>query len=133
MWSEQAALPPLPPQPKQERETPEESNINNIPTATLHEVQVRGLFRLHPFLSPTGIAAAMTLCPGRIAAIQSPPSRERPQRVRLPRGESTKSLRQMELLALKRLHRATMPFRWPPRNSGGVVLSLLAPSGAERQ
>jgi hypothetical protein len=100
--------------------------------ATLREVRVKGLLHPHSFPSPTGIAAAMALDPGRIAALRLPPPQGRPQRVHLPRDESTRLLRLVELLTLKRHHRAIMPSRWPPRNSGDVIRSLLAPSGAER-
>ena len=123
---------PLPLQLKQERETLEESSISNIPMAMLNEVRVKGLFHLRPFLSPMGIATVVALGPGRIATLRPPPPRERPQRVHLPWGESTRSLHPTEPLALKCPHLVTTPSKRLVRDNEGMGRLLPAPSGAEQ-
>ena len=40
VWLEHAALPPSPSRPMREQKMPEESDINNTPTATLHRLKV---------------------------------------------------------------------------------------------
>ena len=61
---------------KQKQEAPEESDINNTPTATLHEVRVEGLLCPHLLLSPMGKTVVMELGLGRTAALRPPLSRE---------------------------------------------------------